>query len=479
MSQSPSEDLKTSIQHADGAKESVYLDKEGHAKVLRKIDWRLLPTVSLLYLLSFLDRSNIGNAKVAGMEKDLHLVGLKYSIAAAVFYVPYCLGQVPSNIMLKFFRPSRWIPTIMVAWGLVMTLMCLVKTFEGLVVARIFLGFSESGLFPGVTFLLSFWYPRAERTKRIAIFFSAATVAGAFGGTLANFSYHHPGSFSSDSIGGLHGWQWIVSCFPKSSTMSQFPDTASFLTDNERRYHVELLRADSQNLATHYDFRFVLQALQDYKTYLQFSIFVCLTIPGNAITLFTPTIINELGFSAANAQLLSVPPYAVACVATILVGMYSDKYQCRGPFVIMGAAIAIVGYIVLDTQTHPGASYVGAILAATGIFPAIPVVISWVTSNAGGDVKRGVALAMVNGLANLGGVCSSFIYRDPPRFHVGHGTIMGFLTLAILMTCLAMWDYNRLNKQKEKECLVRGITDDPKGEFRDAGDGSPLFRYMI
>ncbi|KIM83273.1 hypothetical protein PILCRDRAFT_7230 [Piloderma croceum F 1598] len=123
------------------------------------------------------------------MAKDLNLVGLKYNIAAAVFFIPYSLAEVPSNIALKLYRPSRWIPSIMVAWGLIMTLMCLVNSYKGLITARVFLGLSEAGLFAGkfirVTYYISLWYPRSERAMRVAIFFSAASVAGAFGGLLA------------------------------------------------------------------------------------------------------------------------------------------------------------------------------------------------------------------------------------------------------------------------------------------------------
>lgn len=116
-----------------------------------------------------------------------------------------------------------------------------------------------------------------------------------------------------------------------------------------------------------------------------------------------PTIVHELGFSGANAQLLSVPPFVLGCTATIIVGIYSDKHQLRGPYVIAGGFIALAGYIVLYTQRSPGVSYTGAILAAMGSFPPVPVIIAWVSSNAGGDIKRGVALAMVIGFGNLGG----------------------------------------------------------------------------
>lgn len=370
----------------------------------------------------------------------------------------------------------------MVAWGLIMTLMCLVNTFQGLVVARVFLGLTEAGLFPGVTYYISLWYPRDERSLRIAIFFSAATVAGAFGGILAYAIEKMEG------VGGLHGWQWIF-CLEGIATiiaalaafffMYDYPDTASFLTDAERQYVIEMLKRDSNNLSTDYQLRFVLQALRDYKAYVQVGVYIGLLIPIYAIALFTPTIINELGFSAANAQLLSVPPFVCGCIFTILVGVLSDKHKLRGPYVIGGAFVSLVGYIVLYTQSGAAASYFGAVLAAVGVFPTIAVDLAWVSSNAGGDIKRGVVVAMVIGIGNLGGICSSFVYLDPPRFHIGHGTMIGFLSLSILLSCFAMWDYQRLNKQKDALCLEQEITDDRKDEFVDMGDESPLFRYAV
>ncbi|KAG1771632.1 MFS general substrate transporter [Suillus placidus] len=452
------------------------------ARILRKLDWHLLPFVSLLYMLSFLDRANIGNAKVAGMSKDLHLIGLKYNIAAAVFFILYSFAEVPSNIALKLFRPSRWIPVIMIAWGLVMTLMCLVDSFRSLVVARLFLGLTEAGLFPGVTYYISLWYPRSEQSKRIAIFFSAATVAGAFGGLLAYGIEHMEG------VGGLHGWQWIfllegtatllVACI-SFFCMHDYPETAKFLTETERAYVIDMLKQDANDLATHYHIRFVLQAMKDYKTYIQVLIYMGLLVPVYAIALFTPTIINELGYSATHAQLLSVPPFIAGCITTILVGVYSDKYKIRGPFIIGGAFVSIVGYILLYCGGRAGMSYAGTCLAAIGVYPTIAVDLAWAGSNAGGDLKRGVVIAMVIGLGNLGGICSSFIYIDPPNFHMGHGTIIGFLSLSILLSLFAMWDYSRLNKKKEAQCQAEGLTDSRRNEFKDMGDASPLFRYAI
>ncbi|KAG1830555.1 major facilitator superfamily domain-containing protein [Suillus variegatus] len=449
------------------------------ARILRKIDWHLLPFVTVFYLLSFLDRANVGNAKVAGMATDLKLTGFRYNIAAAVFFIPYCFAEVPSNIALKLFRPSRWIPSIMVLWGVVMTLMCLVRSYQSLVVARVFLGLAEAGLFPGVNYYICLWYPRSERSKRIAIFFSSASLAGAFGGLLAY------GIERMEGVGGLHGWQWIF-CLEGIATvlvailsffyMHDYPETAKFLTESERLYIIDVLKQDSNNLSSRFDTQFVWQAIKDYKTYVLILINIGLLVPGYAIALFSPTIINELGYSAANAQLLSVPPFAAGCIGTIIVGIYSDKHNLRGPYIIGGAFVSLVGYILLYCSVRAGPSYVGACLAAAGVYPPVAIVLAWAGSNAGGDLKRGVILAMVIGFSNLGGICSSFIYIDPPRFHIGHGTIMGFLSLSIVMSLFAMWNYNRLNKKKEAQCLAENIGQDRGYEFEDMGDDSPLFR---
>ncbi|KAG9310786.1 hypothetical protein JVU11DRAFT_8635 [Chiua virens] len=262
-----------------------------------------------------------------------------------------------------------------------------------------------------------------------------------------------------------------------------YPDTASFLTHTEKTYLIGLLETDSQHLATHFEFQFVLQALKDYKTFLQFGICIgyvdkshvnareaiflifawtSFLIPTFALALFIPTIINELGFTATKAQLLSVPPFTASTISMFLFGIYSDRQQLRGPYVIAGDFVSLV-----------------PVLAVMGAYSAISPALAWIGSNAGGDIKCGVSIAAVIGFATLGGICSSFIYFDPPRFKTGHGTMIGLLTFSMLLTLIAMWNYDRINKLKEKTCREYGITDDNKHEFKNDGDDSPLFRYTL
>ncbi|KAH6885642.1 major facilitator superfamily domain-containing protein [Coprinopsis sp. MPI-PUGE-AT-0042] len=471
FSEKKADSVDVSSPTSDSGFELAHITEEDRQRVLRKMDWHLLPFISLLYLLSFLDRSNIGNARIAGMADDVGLTGLKYNIVAAVFFVPYALAELPSNVALKLFRPSIWIPSIMVAWGLVMTLMCLCNTFEGLIIARVFLGLTEAGLFPGIAFYLSLWYRRQDVARRIAIFFSAATVAGAFGGLLAYGIAH------MDGIGGLQGWQWIF-CLEGIVTVL-VAVAAFFCMHDSAQIIIHMLKEDTMGLDKTFKMSYVWKAIGDYKTYIQVGIYLGLLVPVYSISLFTPTIVRALGFSAANAQLLTIPPFVAGCIATIAVGVYSDKLNKRGPFVVGGCSVSIIGYLILISQGRPAASYVGAILTAVGVYPTIAVTLAWAGSAAGGDVAKGVVLAMVIGMGNLGGLASSFIYLKGPRYFSGHGANIGFLTMAIALSCFAMWKYNQLNKRNERICQEQGIDDSRRDEFRNVGNDSPLFRFTL
>ncbi|KAG8781875.1 hypothetical protein FRC12_021443 [Ceratobasidium sp. 428] len=465
------------------------LDEKADKRLVRKLDWNLLPFVSLLYLLSFLDRSNIGNARVAGLATDIGLKGLQYNVCAAVFFITYSAAEIPSNMALKLLRPSIWIPSIMVGWGLVMTFMCFVKDFKGLLIARLFLGLTEAGLFPGVNFYISMWYKRSELARRVALFFSAATIAGAFGGLLA-FGIDH-----MEGVGGLHGWAWIFALEGMLTVivagiaffyLHDYPETARFLTPEEKLAVRARITRDASSLATHFDHKFVWQALLDWKSWMQVVVYTGILIPVYAFSLFLPTIITGLGYSGPNAQLLSVPPYVVACIVTIVVGIYSDKYHSRGPFILAFAPFAIIGYAILYATNpvhQPGAGYAGTIIAACGVFPTVAVAIAWAGNNAGGEMKRGVVLAMTIGFGNLGGIVSSFVYRavDSPRYHLGHGVVIGVLCMSWVASLIMMFVYKKQNRDKIEMCAREGIVDceERRLEYRDMGDASPLFRYTI
>ncbi|KAF8482545.1 MFS general substrate transporter [Russula ochroleuca] len=502
--------MPDSVKECVKSKTAFSMDLPGnHVSILNTIkkkriwwtlDIHLLPLVSLLYFLSFLDRSNIGHAKIAGMSTDLHLDGLRYNVAAALFFITYSLVEVPSNIILKLTRPSLRFPTIMVAWGTVMALTSLVNTYQGLLISRVVLGLVEGGLFPGVAYYISLWYPRRIQGQRLAIFFSAATVAGAFGGILAH------GIAQMDGTAGLHGWQWIflveglatvVVALLSYYFMNDYPEMAKFLTEDERCFVVQALREDLNGQATYFNKKFVWQAFTDWKVYVLIVIHMCTLIPVYAVALFLPTIVHDLGYSATGAQLLTVPPFTCSCISTVVVGIYSDKVNIRGLFVLLGDVVSLIGYTIAYMTSNPRFGYAAAVIAASGVYPNVAIVLSWAGGNVGGDMKRGVVLAMVIGIGNLGGICASFIYYQPPRFYKGHATIIGCICMryalrvarqhgenldvirvtgSFVCTSILMWKYRALNKEKEKRCIREGIVESMRDRYRELGDESPLFR---
>ncbi|QRV99633.1 major facilitator superfamily transporter [Ceratobasidium sp. AG-Ba] len=453
-------------------------------RLLRKIDWNILPLVSLLHLLSFLDRTNFGNAKIAGMEKDLKMKGFDYNIAASVFYITYCAFEIPSNLAMKKIGASRWFPGQMVAWGLVTALMCVVNTYPGIVLSRVFLGVTEAGLFPGINFYISLWYPRGSLAQRIAIFYASTTSSGAFSGILAY------GIVKMDGLAGLKGWQWIflleglvtilvglVSFF----YMHDLPENAKFLDESERTRLLDMMKADSPDLATHFSPKFVKQAFTDYKSWVFSIVYLGGLIPVYAFSLFIPQIIKDLGYTAAKAQLMSTPPYCLAMFVAFAAATASDKVGRRAPFVMGLQLVSITGYAMVRATKNPDVAYAGIFLTCAGVYSTVPCLISWISNNVGGDTKRAVVLAMAIGIGNLGGICSSFVYRarDAPRYKLGHNVVIASLCMAFAAAGFSWWNLDRLNKRKEAQCKAEGITHERKSEFREMGDASPLFRYVL
>ncbi|CAE6522931.1 unnamed protein product, partial [Rhizoctonia solani] len=267
---------------------------EDTKRLLGKLDRRILPWMAGLFLLSYLDRSNIGNARLDGLEKDLGLHGLQFNNALAIFYPFYVISEVPSNMILKRTRASFWFAFLMVSWGTIMTLMGLVKNYTGLMIARTFLGIAEGGLFPGIAFYITLWYQRSETGSRMAIYYAAATVAGAFGGLLAR---------------GISEMRGLITARDTAAAAYFFipdhPSTAHFLTPAEQAEVVRRLDDDNLHLSRDNDMEFFWDAVKDWKTYAYMLIFIACTTPTYSLALFLPTIISNMGYTAERSQLLS------------------------------------------------------------------------------------------------------------------------------------------------------------------------------
>ncbi|KAF2707100.1 MFS general substrate transporter [Pleomassaria siparia CBS 279.74] len=480
------------IENIESANHFAY-DAKSTRRLRRKIDFNLIPFLALLYLLSFLDRSNIGNARLVHLEKDLGMSRLNYNVALAIFFPFYVLAEIPSNLMMKRFRPSLWIPSIMVAWGVMSCLMGVVHNYAGLLAIRAALGLCEGGLFPGITFYITMWYRRHECGLRMAIFFSAATAAGAFGGL---FAY---GIMELDGKRGVSAWSWIfiiegaitiAIALAAYHLMHDYPATARFLTDNDRRELQRRLEEDHSYLDDSFDLnKYLLPALLDWKIWVHMLITFGIYSPLYSFSLFLPTIIKDLGYKTHTAQLMTVPPYVVACFFCILAGYLADRHGQRAVYMISCNSLAIIGFIIQLTTDVPKYKYLGTFFAAAGIYPNVSQTVAWNGNNIGGSTKRSIGIAMQVGFGNLGGVLSGFTYTylDAPTYHYGHATVIGLLSMSTGLCVFMRWWCAQENERRRTTTTTRGRLVDAgrpwtKSQMQaesDKGDDAGFFRYTL
>jgi len=411
----------------------------------------------------------------------------QYNAALSLFFVSYALAEPLTNVLLKRLRPSIFLPIIMILWGVVMTTMGLVHNFSGLAAARFFLGLAEAGLFPGVNYYLSCWYKRSEFGIRAAIFFSAAAVAGSFGGLLA------AAIAEMDGIGGKHGWCWIfileglatiIVGIASYWMVYDFPDNATFLSPADRARVLQRLRADQQSSAEHEEFKmeYFWAAVKDWKMYAFMVIYMGCDGALYAFSLFLPTIINELGYESTKANLLSVPPYAAAAILTILIGWLADRTRQRGLCNVTVSFLGIAGFSMLLGSDKAGVKYAGTFLGALGIYPCISNTISWAANNFEGTYKKGVALGFVIGWGNLNGIVSSNIYqgKDKPGFKPGHGVVLAYMILFLLggsiITRFLLVVENKKRISGKRDMWAEGKTE---AEVEALGDKRPDFIYTL
>ncbi|ORY02799.1 putative nicotinamide mononucleotide transmembrane transporter protein [Basidiobolus meristosporus CBS 931.73] len=438
-------------------------------ELLRKLDFKILPYAGLLYLFSFLDRVNIGNARLAKLEVDIGLTPSQYSWCLSIFFVGYVIFEVPSNLLLKKYSPSRWIARIMVTWGTCTMCMAAVKNFPGMMVCRLFLGISEAGLFPGIVFYLTFWYTRREQCSRVALFFSAATLAGAFGGVLAYGITH------MDGISGISGWQWIFIIEGAPTVilgvvtwfyLPNSPSTAKWLTPRQREL-VELRLAQDQMAvsSSHFDKQQFIEAITDVKVWMYAFLYIGILLPLYSLALLLPTIVRDLGFTNVTAQLLTAPPYAFGFVFTIGMAFHSDYQNERGYHLVGQSLLGAVGYLLLIVLRDTKALYASACIATMGVFSCIPLSLGWLNNNMCGSTKAATATAVVISFGNIGGVISGQLYRkeEAPHYTPSHAVNMGML----LLTCIVSFLLKRyLIAQNSKSDMANGPESKSTAQFQ-------------
>ncbi|GJN70701.1 hypothetical protein PLIIFM63780_002707 [Purpureocillium lilacinum] len=456
-------------------------------KLLTRIDLHVMPFLCVMYLLAFLDRVNISNADIFDLSKDLNLGtdGYKFNTALVIFFVPYCVFEIPSNILLKKFRPHVWLSINMFLFGFTTMMQGLVQSYSGLLATRFFLGLFETGMFPGAFYLIGMWYRRHEAQKRYSFFFNSTTLAGAFGGLLAAAI----GKMSG--LRGYSGWRWIflieggltvfVSFF-FFFLLPDFPEDVKWLSKDEKDFVAARLRLDQGQSARErkITLKDVGNVFKDYKVIVGGFMYLGLIVPAYGYAYFSPFIIQGYGYTRIQTQLHSVPPWAASFGFSMLIAFFSDRIKHRFSFAVFATCVAITGFsILIAVDNNRDLQYAALFLIAMGAYTAMPIIVCWFNMNLGGHHRRAVGSAWQVGFGNLGGIIAVYIYqkKDGPRFVRGLSVSLGFTCLSIVACCVYGFACWKANKDRNKKIgAEQELTREQKTEL---GDMSPDYRYLL
>jgi phosphatidylinositol 3,5-bisphosphate 5-phosphatase len=498
------------------------------SSLMRKLDRNLTLFLSLLYLLSFLDRSNIGNARIAGLSTSLNLTSTEYSSLLMAFYITYILFE-PLILCYKFL-PARWyIPACVVAWGIVASCQATVTKCGQLVVLRGALGVCEAAFGPGVPFYMTFFYRRRELAYRVGLQVSAAPLATSFASLLAWGIV-----WVNEKVGGsVESWRmlFLVEGFPSVVVgmwalwwVPDGPGSARWLSPRERRVAVLRLMDEGGNgignekatttaaltdirARTTTFLRETVTTLRDPKCYLTAMMFFSVNVSFASLPVFLPTIINDMRFSPLASQALAAPPYLCAFAFVLLASHYSDKIpDSRGIFLCLCAGMSSLAYFLIaligavlntDSTLSIVLRYASVYPAAVGLFSSVVLIITWTLNNQQSTSGKGVAMTILNVLGQCGPLLGvrAFPDGDAPGYVKGMCVCGGFMA-GVVGVALGLRGYlGRLNRREEgdggigaelemRERLmgadVGEEADDMKLKEGSIGtEGDPRFRFML
>lgn len=436
----------------------------------------------------------------------------QFQTAVSILFVTYILSELPSNLVLKKFTPSRWIAFITLAWGIIATLTGIVQSYGGLIACRLLLGAVEGGLFPGMAVYLTFFYTKRELALRIGYLFVSAALAGACGGLLAYAIGH------MDGTAGQRGWRWIMILegiptlilgIATWFVLPNSPETAYFFSAEEKAFAAARLKRQTgyTKKAAEFHWADVKKAFKDWKVWT-----FCFAQFGSDTMLygystFLPTIIRSINTTASSAmvQVLTIPCYALGAVTYLVVAHFSDRQQKRGLYSVLLGLVSIVGYAMLISDSNSKVHYAGCFLVAMGLYVCVGLPLAWLPTNLPRYGKRTTATGLQLSIGNCAGIMSAFVcsfhllfmcvvfgFRsanlalsqiyptaDRPRFVKGHGITMAMVGFACTCYCVLWFHFSRANAKRERgdeDAAVQSLSDE---DIAELGDDSPRFRYTI
>jgi ACS family tartrate transporter-like MFS transporter len=383
---------------------------------IRKVTWRLIPFLLLLYIVAYLDRVNVGFAALQ-MNHDLGFSASVYGFGAGVFFAGYALFEVPSNLILAKVGARRWIARIMFTWGVISTAMMFIRDPLSFYVLRFLLGVAEAGFLPGIIYYLADWYPAAQRARAVGWFMAAIPMSIVIGGPLAGYL------LDLNGLLGLAGWQWLflLEGIPAMLLsivtlvyLTDRPEQAKWLQQDEKDWLCETIRSEQTRAREQHQVGVMRALLHPTVWQLALIMFTC-QCGSYGLTLWIPQILKDLsGLGNFHVGLISAIPYFAAAIGMVLIGAHSDRTGERFLHVAVPSFIAVLGFCLSAWLTSPLPGMIALTIAAVGDlgsrgpFWSLPGRFLTGSASAGG-------IALINTVGSVGGFIGPYavgVIRD-------------------------------------------------------------------
>ncbi|KAI0090141.1 MFS general substrate transporter [Irpex rosettiformis] len=459
-----------------------FIPSEEEKRLVRKLDLRIMPILSIVYLFAYLDRSNLGNARLQGFPQDVlggDPTGNLFDWTNTAFFIAYILFPIPATIISKLFPPRIWIGSAVMGWGLASTLLSTSFNPAGAIVCRVFLGIFEAGFAPGMPIYFSLWYTKDEIGFRMAQWSSFSAVAGAFGGLIAfGIQHAHVAIANWRLLFIVEGIPTVLLGLLVVLALPDRPEETPFLRETERKLQLERMnrgtRADYGRTLTK---QHILAAFRDWRVYAGGIIFFGANCALAALSAFLPTILKTFGFSNARAQLMTVPPYAVCAVVLCICSYISDRMQSRGLFIVCTTLMCSVGYALLLAVTQNNhVRYFATFLITSGTYTTIGLIIAWYAHNLGSETKKATGIPMYQAIGQCGSILGTHLFptRDGPRYTKGFAVSCSLMFVASIAALMSYRLDNARRDRKNGKIADRHAPVDTK----EVADKALEFRYI-
>jgi MFS transporter, ACS family, tartrate transporter len=373
-------------------------------RAFRKATRRLIPFLFLIYVVAYLDRVNVSFAQLQ-LEDDLGFSDTIFGIGAGIFSIGYVIFGVPSNLALERFGARRWLAAIMVVWGVLSAATMFIESAAAFYVLRFLLGAAEAGFFPGIILFLTWWFPERERTRVLALFFTAISVAYVAGGPLSG------GLLELDGLLGLDGWQWLflIEGLPAIGLgwvtlrfLDDRPEQAGWLEPEERAFLAAEVERE-QELREAASALGLRAALRSGQLWLLSLVYFVVVGAGFGLTFFVPDLVQDrTGYSDFEVGVLAAIPYAIATAAMLVVATRADRAPSRRPYVMLPVLVGALGCVLTAHAQSPLLLTVAITLSAVGLLSVLPVFWAYPTALFSGSAAA-AGIALVAAIGNLGG----------------------------------------------------------------------------